>query len=135
MAEVPYIVIDRSTNQAKNRARQSSDSDSSMPSVSPSSSRETSPARPTSEGLKLRDKISSVGGFTSILSSGGACSLAQPGEVFVFPSKVLKKKEREAYLREFTARLYKIEDNSVDVNKILRKVAPPCRTQTISPKL
>ena len=87
------------------------------------SSRDCSPLRlwNTSPGNQcyLTDKIGSVGGFSFLCSRGGSINR----DVFVFPIKTLKPKERELYVRTFISKLYNISaQNTSEVDKILGKL-------------
>ena len=121
MAEKLYKILDKSTNKGKKRSRSISESseEGSVSSVSPS--RDISPfSDHVNQGVKLRDKLSSVGGFTSLLTSEGV------REIYGFPTKTLSRQERESCVKEFIMKLYKIngEDKYTDVDKILLKISP-----------
>ena len=125
MAEKLYKILDKSTNKGKKRARSISESseEGSVPSVSPSPSpsRDVSPfSDHVNQGVKLMDKLSSVGGFTSLLTSEGV------REIYGFPTKTLSRQERELCVKDFIMKLYKIngEEKYTDVDKILLKISP-----------
>ena len=116
-AERPYKVLKKSTNKAKSRDNLdlSVNSDSDNSSASSDNSEEY-----LSFGLK--DKISSEGGLTSLITSGGVVKK----EIYVFPTKILTPKGRENCVKEFVSTLYKRkgENKSEQINQILDKLAP-----------
>jgi hypothetical protein len=72
---------------------------------------------------KLRDEVTSAGGFTHLLSNGGSERIA-----FVFPTtNILSSNERLKYVREFISILYNVRvgQKKDKVNEILAKLIPP----------
>ena len=109
-------ILNKSTNNPKKRQRsnlsESSDSDSSASGESVN----------CGIFVQLSDRLSSSGGYTSIITSGGAVKR----DVFGFPTKLLTPSQREQCVKEFIAKLYQLNDvNQNDhINQILYKIAP-----------
>ena len=72
--------------------------------------------------VQLSDRLSSAGGYTSIITSGGAVKR----DVFSFPTKLLTPSQREQCVKEFIAKLYQLNDGNQNyhINQILYKIAP-----------
>ena len=115
----PFIVLDKTTNKSKHHHKRSDSSGSSSSSTSsPARSRDSSPAHPY-----LKDRVSSAGGFTVILSEGGG---AAEKAVFVFPSKKLSPLQREQHVREFIAKLYNVSGDlaAPKIDEIIDNLIP-----------
>ena len=123
MAEKMYKILDKSTNKSKKRAGSISESseEGSVSSVPPSPSHDVLTFLDHGDQkVKLREKLSSAGGFTSLLTNEGV------REIYGFPTKILSRQERESCVKEFILKLYKIngEEKYRDVDKILLKISP-----------
>ena len=95
-------------SQIRKRARTMSDTsegdeDYHSCNSSLSSSHDSSPS-PPGQSCILEDKPSSAGGFSYIVTNNGSVKR----DIFIFPTKVLKPKEREIDVRDFVSKLYNI---------------------------
>ena len=74
--------------------------------------------------------ISSDGGFSYILNSGGEVKR----QVYLFPTKVVTSKQRSDCVREFIGKLYEFngEDKNAKVDNVLCKLTPECTRQHIA---
>ena len=126
MSDKLFEILNKSTNKTKQRQRTSSQSSESSEEnyqsckSSPAGSRDSSPD--VTNYVKLSEEISSLGGFTSVVTKSGTVKR----EIYGFPTKLLTPNERENCVRNFVEKLYnfKGEKKSDQVDKLLAKIAP-----------
>ena len=127
LPRLPYIVV-KKANKATQRHRSSSlssntsEDDYHSCQSSPSVSRDSSPVREQGDSVRLKDVISSDGGFSYILNNGGEVKR----QVYLFPTKVVTSKQRCDCVKEFVGKLYNFngEDRNTNVDKVLSKLTP-----------
>ena len=129
MSQKPFIILNKGTNKSQRQrnssqsSENSSDDDYQSCESSPTVSRDSSPVTDSFGGnIKLRDELSSAGGFTSSVNKEGGVKR----DIYGFPTKVLKPQEREICVKEFVGKLYNLSGANKDseVDKILCKIAP-----------
>ena len=86
--------------------------------------------REQGDTVRLKNVISSDGGFSYILNSGGEVKR----QVYLFPTKVVTSKQRSDCVREFIGKLYEFngEDKNAKVDNVLCKLTPECTRQHIA---
>ena len=127
LPRLPYIVVQKA-NKATQRHRSSSlssntsEDDYHSCQSSPSISRDSSPVREQGDSVRLKDVISSDGGFSYIFTNGGEVKR----QVYLFPTKVGTSKQRCDCVKELLGNLYNFngEDSKTNVDKVLSKLAP-----------
>ena len=100
MAGNLFVVLNKSTNKAKQRrnsmSSETSEEDFYSCNSSPVVSRDSSPVRDNiTENIRLKEELGSLGGFPSIITRGGLVKR----EIYGFPTEVITPKEREVFVR------------------------------------